>query len=90
MIIPGERKLQKKAVTTKVKNGKFAQVKEFKLLGTWLDESGCYFINLAKFEGKMQHMIEWVKVIGSEKNVGQLGTVTWLKLMEAEDKQSNT
>ena len=49
-------------ITSKVKNGRFGQVIKYKLVGTWMDESGKYNINIEK----NRHMENLVKKIGNE------------------------
>ena len=44
---------------------------------------GKYNIDIEKNRGKVQHMVNWVKQIGSEHKMGKMSVVIRLKLMEA-------
>ena len=69
-------------ITTEVTRGKFKEVNEYKFLGTWIDESGTYMINVKKIKKRIPIMILTVKQMGSESAVGNMTVQTRLKLME--------
>ena len=82
IMIVNEKKGTKNTVTAKVKNGEFQLVEEYKYLGTWMDKSGKYKINIQKRKKKIPFMITSVKAIANDKNMGRLSTQARLKLIE--------
>ena len=52
-LIVGKNKSEMKTVTEKVKKGRVERVGEHKMLGTWVDETGNYMINIKKKQEKL-------------------------------------
>ena len=69
-------------VTAEVKNGAFLEVDEEKYLGTWVDKTGNYMINITKKKPKIPYMVFQTKTIASPKQMGILSTKARLKMME--------
>ena len=70
------------AVTEKVKNGSFKEVAEHKLLGTWIDKTGRYLINIIKRKEKLEFMIGSTKRIANSTTMGKLAISARLKMTE--------
>ena len=69
-------------ITAKVKNGTFKYVDEHKLLGTWIDKSGKYMINIKKRKEKLSYMIGSTNRIASTTTMGKLAISARLKMLE--------
>ncbi len=69
-------------ITNTVKNGRIQRVKEHKTLGTWIDETGDYGINIRKKKEKLKFMITTTKNEASPKNVGVYALEARLMLAE--------
>ena len=69
------------AITSEVKKGKIERSKEHKALGMWIDERGTFMINIEKMKGKVPHMIQTVRAIGSSGNLGYLAIEARMKLV---------
>ena len=82
MMIVGKFKEEERTVTKKVKKGAIERVKEHKMLGSWMDESGTYGINTKKRREKLPYMISTIKQRASPKNVGIYAIEARLKLAE--------
>ena len=78
----GARQGQIESITNKVKSGEILRVKEHKALGTWIDESGEYSINIEKKKEKLQYMIHTTKRESSPQNVGIYAITGRLNLAE--------
>ena len=70
-------------VTATVKNGAFEEVHEYNFLGTWIDKSGKYKINILKKKQKLPYMISSIKFIASTFKMGIMSTQARMKLMNA-------
>ena len=70
-------------VTATVKNGAFEEVYEYNFLGTWMDKSGKYKINILKKKQKLPYMISSIKFIASTFKMGKMSTQARMKLMNA-------
>ena len=71
-------------VTAVVKRGEFKEVKEYKFLGTWFDQTGPFFmINIRKRETNIPYMISTTNRIASEWNMGIFSTRARLKMVES-------
>ena len=71
-----------RTVSGRVKKGIIQKVEEHKMLGTWVDETGTYGINIGKRGEKLQYMISTVKRQASPKTVGVYSVEARLKLAE--------
>ncbi len=83
VLVINESGLGNGAITAKVKNGRFEEVKEHKLLGTWLDKSGRFEINIVKRKQKLRYMISSTRLIANTRTMGKLAMNARLKIMEA-------
>ena len=81
MVVPGN-KGEVHTVTEKVKKGFIPRVKEHKMLGTWVDESIKYGINITKRREKLQYMIGSINRQPSPSKVGIYAVPSRLKLAE--------
>ena len=80
VVVVNEEEVQ--TLTSEVKRGRVERVAEHKMLGTWIDETGTYRINIVKRKEKLQFMISTAKFVGSPKNVGVMAVEVRLKLGE--------
>ena len=71
-----------RTVTATIKKGHIPRVKEHKLVGSWLDETGTYGINIEKKKEKLQYMISSVKNQASPTKVGVYSVESRLGLAE--------
>ncbi len=71
-----------KTITNQVKNGRIERVDEHKMLGTWLDTTGGYEINIRKRKEKLSFMLSTVKNQARQKTVGIMAVEARLKLAE--------
>ena len=55
---------------------------EHKILGTWVDKTGRYKINIIKRQEKIPYMISYTKGIANNRNMGKMATNARLKMME--------
>ena len=69
-------------ITATVKKGRFGEVTEYKLLGTWIDESGKYMINIKKNQQRLPFMINNTKAYANHYNMGKLAISGRMKIME--------
>ena len=84
VIIPGGKKDEEiQTVTEQVKKGYINRADEHKMLGTWVDESGCYTINIQKRKLHLPYMISSVRQRAHPRKVGMYATDARLKLAEA-------
>ncbi len=70
-------------IQTEVKKGKINRVVEHKMLGTWIDETGSYGINIQKKKAKLQFMLSETRNQAHPQNVGTYAIDARLKLAEA-------
>ena len=82
MVIPAKGDIAR-SVTAKVKRGSIQRVNEHKMLGTWIDETLEYRININKRKKNLQFMISTTKTRASAKNIGKLAVEGRLKLGES-------
>ena len=82
MVVIGNTEEEIETVTSQVKNGRIERVEEHKVLGTWMDESGMYEINIRKRKEKLPYMISTVRNQASPKTVGVMAVDARLKLAE--------
>ena len=82
MVVRGNNKEEIKTLTSKVKKGRVDRVKEHKLLGSWLDESGKYEINIMKRKEKLQFMLSTVRNKASSKTVGVMAVEARMNLAQ--------
>ena len=73
---------EERTVSQKVKKGVINRVKEHKMLGTWVDETGNYGINIWKKKEKLSYMIGVVKMQASPRALGIFAIGARLKLAE--------
>ena len=71
-----------RSITSQVKKGQIMQVGEHSVLGTWLNETGTYEVNITKKKEKLPFMIYTVKKESHPKNMGELAAIGRLKLTE--------
>ena len=69
-------------VTAEVKRGEFKEVREYKYLGSWFDQSGSFKKNILKRQQKLAYMITSTKCIANKWNMGNMSTRARLKLIE--------
>jgi hypothetical protein len=81
-MVIGNCKEKIRTVNKKVKKGLINRVEEHKMLGTWVDESGNYGINIRKKKEKLPFMISTMKREASPRNVGIYSVESRLKLAE--------
>ena len=81
-MVIGRFKEEVKTVNNEVRKGLINRVKEHKMLGTWVDESGKYEININKKKEKLPYMISTTKKDASPKTVGIYTVESRLKLAE--------
>ena len=55
---------------------------EHKMLGTWVDRTGKYKINIIKKQEKIPYMIAYVRGIASNRNMGKMAINARLNMME--------
>ena len=82
VLVVNEKGIGNGAITAKVKNGRFKEVDEYKMLGTWLDKTGKFIINIIKREQKLGYMIGSTKRIANTRTMGKLAMNARLKIME--------
>ena len=70
------------SITKEVKNGKFEEVDEYKLLGVWINSKASYMININKNQKRIKFMINSIKAFANEKNMGKLAAGARIKMME--------
>ena len=83
MVIKSNKNNDNKTITEMVARGRIGSVQEYEFLGTWVDESAMYGINISKMKGEVQAMINETKQVGSMHEVGYMATQTRLKLLES-------
>ena len=81
-MVSGKQRDEICTITESVKKGYISRVKEHKLLGTWLDESGKYGINIDKRKEKLQFMISSIRKQTSPCKLGVYSVDARLKLAE--------
>ena len=69
MVVPVNHE-EIRTITEKVKKGFIPRVEEHKLLGTWIDESSKYGINIKKRRSNLQYMIGSINSRASPSKVG--------------------
>ena len=69
-------------MTEEVKNGPFKEVKEHRLLGTWIDKTGRFLINIIKRKEKLPYMIGSTKRIANSTTMGKLAISARLNMVE--------
>ena len=69
-------------VTAKVKNGSFLEVDQEKFLGTWVDKTASYMVNIVKRKEKIQYMTSHTKNNASTRQMGTLAIQARLKMIE--------
>ena len=82
MVVKGNEEDIKRTITECVTRGRISSVTEYNFLGTIIDESGTYGVNIRRMKGKVQAMITSTKQVGSVHEVGHMATQTRLKLHE--------
>ena len=82
LIVVGNKKEEIRTVTNEVEKGKIERVPEHKMLGSWMDETGQYEINIMKRKEKIPFMISTVRNHASSKTVGRLAVESRLNLLE--------
>ena len=82
LIVNGSRKKVIETVTATVKKGEFIQVDEYKLVGSWLDKSGRFKINIVKRKERLSFMIGSTKRIANSKTMGRLSCSARLNMMD--------
>ncbi len=70
-------------LTRAVKNGWIRRLKEYELLGTWMNEGGNYFTAVEKMKKKLPLMAIMTKQIGNKNIVGRYALTARIKLVEA-------
>ena len=83
MVIKGSKKNATETITEEVRRGKISRVDKYVYLGTTIDETATYKINIKDIKGKVQAMINTTKQVGSFHEVGKMATQTRLKLLES-------
>ena len=81
MVVPANKE-EIRTVTEKVKKGYIPRVEEHKLLGTWIDESRKYGINIEKKRCNLQYMIGSINSRASPTKVGMYAVEARLRLAE--------
>ena len=81
-MVIGNFQEEERIISQKVKKGAVNRVKEHKMLGTWVDESGNYGINIWKKKEMVPYMMMLIKRQASPKTVGIYAVVARLKLAE--------
>ena len=71
-----------RTISQKVKKGVISRITEHKMLGTWVDETGNYGINIKKKKETLSFMISMVKRQASPRTVGIFAIEARLKLAE--------
>ena len=69
-------------VTAMVKKGEFKEVKEYKYLGSWFDQTGTFKRNILKRQQKLAYMITSTKSMANKWNMGNMATQARMKLIE--------
>ena len=87
-MVVGKAKEEIRTVSKKVKKGAINRVDEHKMLGTWIDEGGCYGINIGKKKEKLPYMLSTVRRQASPKSIGVYTMEARLKLAETVILQS--
>ena len=82
MIVVGNNKEEIRTVTNEVEKGRIERVYEHKMLGSWMDETGEYEINITKRSEKIPFMISTIRNQASSKTVGKLAVESRLNLVE--------
>ena len=82
LIVNGNKKKITETVTATVKKGEFIQVDEYKLVGSWLDKSGRFKINIVKRKERLSFMIGSTKRIANSKTMGSLSCSARLNMMD--------
>ena len=82
MVVIGNNKEEIETVTSQVKKGRIERIEEHKVLGTWMDETGTYEINIWKRKEKLQFMLTTVRNQASPKTVGIMAVEARFKLAE--------
>ena len=80
--IGNKRKRQKDSITTKVKKGELAMLKEYKYLGEWFEAKGTREYNMEKRNKKVQYLLKEIKKYGDEGKVGTLALEVRVKIYE--------
>ena len=71
------------SITRAVKNGWIRRLKEYELLGTWMNEGGNYFTAVEKMKKKLPLMAIMTKQVGNKNIVGRYALTARIKLVEA-------
>ena len=82
-VMKSNKKRYNNSITKEVKKGSFEEVKEYKLLGVWVDETGRYMINTKKNRKRERFMTNNVKSFANQHNMGQLAICGRLKMLDA-------
>ncbi len=82
VLVINEKGIGNGAITAKVKKGRFKEVIEHKLLGTWLDKTGRFKINIIKRKQKLRYMISSTKRTANTRTMGKLAMNARLLVME--------
>jgi hypothetical protein len=80
--IRGRNNEPEEELTEMVKNGWIKKVKEYKLLGTWMNEEGNYFNQVEKMTKKVPLMSITTKQIGNPREIGKYAMTARLKLID--------
>ena len=83
MVVQVNKNDEVKTVTEKVKKGYISRVKEHKMLGTWLDESFSYALNITKRKKKLHYMIGSINRRASPSKIGIYAVQARLVLAES-------
>ena len=81
-MVMGKGSDEVRTVTSTLKKGHVTRVEEHKLVGTWLDETGRYGINIEKKKEKLPYMIGSIKNHASPLKVGVYSAESRLRLAE--------
>jgi hypothetical protein len=81
-VMKTNKKTHNNSITGQVSKGHFEEVKEYKLLGVWVDETGRYMVNIRKNKKRLQFMINNVKTFANQTNMGILAMSGRIKMVE--------
>ena len=73
---------EEEELTVGVRNGWIQRLKEYKLLGTWMNEQGDFFAAIGKMKEKLPWMTITTKQIGNVNVVGRYAMTARVKLVE--------
>ena len=83
VVVKGGKGNQKELeLESEVKNGRLERKTETKYLGTWIDETGRYSINLQKLKPKVEMAIKKVEEMASDFRLGNLATEIRIQLYD--------